>query len=121
MLPFMLALQCIVIPHCTGSASPQRYRACMEPWAVHYIALSLLPERTKWHHVASVGEQGFASDAGHGGSNHLLFYVLDSELSLVVGQFETLPVKHLWERVTLPLGKRVLCTETSDLLDVIVC
>ena len=93
----------------------------MEPWAVLCSALSLLPERTKWHHVASVGEQGFAFDAGHGGFNHLLFYVFDSELSLVVGQFETLPVKHLWEGVTLPLDRRVLCTEATGLLDVIVC
>ena len=49
-----------------------------------------------------------------------MFYVLNSELSLVMGQFETLPVKHLWEWVALPLGARVLCTKATNLFDVIV-
>ena len=92
----------------------------MEPRAVLCRALIFLPEGAKWHHVASMGDQDFAFDVGHGGLDHLLFYVLDSELSFAVGQFETFPVKHPWEGVRVPLNRGVLCTEAADLLDVIV-
>ena len=78
-----------------------------------------MPEGAKWHHVASVGDQDFAFDVGHGGSA-LFIYMLNNKSPFAVGQFETFPVKHLWEGVRVPLNGGVLCTEAADLLDVIV-